>query len=96
MNPMHLNIAGLGVGLLGSFVLAISLSRVVGELVLAITFIDTTLGALCAASDIPRFEGIDRRLTRGLLSGSVRTTIGFLLLVASFALQLAAILLGGA
>jgi len=80
---------GLGVGLIGSVILAISLNKLNTELVLAILFVDTTLGSLLSQTqNIPRFEGIDERLRRGVESSRNRTFVGLVMIVFSFGFQL--------
>jgi len=86
-----LELAGLVAGLIGSILLAISINRVITELVLAINFLDTTVGALCGPGDVPRFTGVEHRLDRGIASAKRRTFTGIFCLVISFALQLVAL-----
>jgi hypothetical protein len=83
---------GLAFGVIGSIVLAVSLNTLTGEQVLCLRFVDTTVGALCSTSNVPRFTGIEERLAGGVTSAKRRTVIGVSLVTLAFVFQFVALL----
>ena len=87
-----LSLLGLICGLLGSLLLANSLSRLVRAIVLAINALDTSLQAFAGKGDVPIFTGLEKHFERGIVYSKKYTVIGFVLLAISFGVQVAALL----
>ena len=86
---MTISEIGLVIGLVGALILAFSLRRVLGALILACTALDLTVETLCGREDIVQVAGLDRHLDRGMRSAKARTMIGTVFLAAGYGLQLA-------
>ncbi len=88
-----LSVSGLVLATVGAFILAFSLNRAISELVICLQFVDVTLGALCSGGAVPRFEGIETRLKKGVTSAKNRTMAGVVLVAIGLLFQLGGALL---
>jgi hypothetical protein len=89
-----LALAGLVVGLIGSGVLAVSLNDLLSALHFSVSLHDVTIQQLTGHGDVPVFTGLDTHLNRGDRRAGTLTALGFWLLVVSFALQAAGLVIG--
>ncbi len=95
-NAVLLTLIGLVLGLVGSGVLAYSLNAALDALALSTDAHDIALQGIvdpAPGARIYRFTGTDVHVERGIKRGRQLTRLGFGLLVVSFGLQAAAVLI---
>jgi len=92
MLPTVLSLCGLGVGLVGSAILAFRLGPFVREVSFAITAFDFSIHTLAEGGDIAVVDGLPDRAKRALQFGQAALRWGFGCLAGSFALQTIALL----
>jgi hypothetical protein len=93
---LKLGLVGLGLGLTGSILLAVSLNQIVNALALATDAHDIALAGLVDSrpgAPVVRFTGTDEHVERGRARAARLTKAGFWLLALSFAFQGAALLI---
>ncbi len=88
-----LAVLGLGIGVLASIFLAVSLGHLIRAVMLSINAFDVTLQSYSSGKNVPVFTGLDQHLRKGIIHHKMLSIIGFLLLGISFALQVIGLIL---
>ena len=94
MNTTELiNLLGLNLNIIGTIMLAISLNKYLTSLHASIAFHDLTIKSILKKEQTVKYaDGLDDILRKGTKSSKVRTTIGLIIIVVGFILQLIPIL----